>query len=221
MGKPSVRTKPRSRIVETARDLFRKHGIKGIGVDAIAEAAGTNKMTLYRHFGSKDELIAECMRDQARRAQELWTKLESDYPGDPLAQLHGWVRIAAECLLNDGHGCALANAAVQLPDEGHPARRVIEDFKKSQHESLAALCRAAGASDPGRLADALSLLIEGARMSHQTVGPNGPSAHFVQVAETVIGSLTSKRLNVRKRSCERVRTDRSPPFRDASKHDLR
>src|SRR4051812_17871467 len=84
MGEASLRNKPRSRIVETARDLFRKHGIKGIGVDAIAEAAGTNKMTLYRHFGSKDELIAECMRDQACRAQELWTTLERDYPGDPL-----------------------------------------------------------------------------------------------------------------------------------------
>ena len=48
-----VPLKPRERIVSTARDLFRKHGIRGIGVDAIAEAADTNKMTLYRHFGSK------------------------------------------------------------------------------------------------------------------------------------------------------------------------
>ena len=38
--------KPRERIISTARDLFRKHGIRGIGVDAIADVAGTNKMTL-------------------------------------------------------------------------------------------------------------------------------------------------------------------------------
>lgn len=192
MAEPSVKTKPRSRIVETARDLFRKHGIKGIGVDAIAEAAGTNKMTLYRHFGSKDALVAECLRDQAGRAQEQWTELENTYPGDPLAQLHGWVQMVAKCLLSEERGCDLANAAVQLPDEEHPARRVIEDFKKSQRERIAALCLAAGASDPETLADALSLLVEGARMSRQTVGLDGPSAHFVQVAETVIRSFTNK-----------------------------
>ena len=48
----SRRSRPRDRIVTTARDLFHRFGIRGIGVDAIAEAAGTNKMTLYRHFGS-------------------------------------------------------------------------------------------------------------------------------------------------------------------------
>src|SRR3954453_14964305 len=90
MGEASLRTKPRSRIVETARDLFRKHGIKGIGVDAIAEAAGTNKMTLYRHFGSKDELIAECLRLQADKADQKWSALEEAHPGDPRAQLLAW-----------------------------------------------------------------------------------------------------------------------------------
>src|ERR1700744_223048 len=54
--------RPRERIVVKARDLFHQPGIRGIGVDAIAEAAGTNKMTLYRHFGSKDELIVECLQ---------------------------------------------------------------------------------------------------------------------------------------------------------------
>ncbi|TIX15558.1 MAG: helix-turn-helix transcriptional regulator, partial [Mesorhizobium sp.] len=47
------RSRPRDRILETAQDMFHKHGIKGVGVDAITEAAGTNKMTLYRHFESK------------------------------------------------------------------------------------------------------------------------------------------------------------------------
>ena len=79
--------KPRERIIGTARDLFRKHGIRGIGVDAIAEAAGTNKMTLYRHFGSKDELVAECLRDVAREVEEMWGEVETAHPGDTLAQL--------------------------------------------------------------------------------------------------------------------------------------
>ena len=53
----SERVRPRDRILETAQDMFHKHGIKGVGIDAITEAAGTNKMTLYRHFDSKDDLI--------------------------------------------------------------------------------------------------------------------------------------------------------------------
>jgi AcrR family transcriptional regulator len=185
-GNPKIR--PRDRIVGTACDLFRKHGIKGIGVDAIVEAASTNKMTLYRHFKSKDELIAACMRDQAERAEAWWTGLEEAHPGDPLAQLHGWARGTAECVAREGRGCNLANAAVELPENDHPARRVVEDYKRSQHRRLADLCKAAGARDPGMLADTLWLLVEGARVSRQSVGPDGPSAHFVTVAESLIAS---------------------------------
>src|SRR3569623_1359443 len=46
---------PRQRILAAADDLFRRQGIRGVGVEAIAEAAETNKKTLYRHFPSKDE----------------------------------------------------------------------------------------------------------------------------------------------------------------------
>src|SRR5471032_2619732 len=90
---PAAATKlrPRDRIAGAARGLFHKHGIRGIGVDAIAEAAGTNKMTLYRHFGSKDDLIIQCLRDAALEAESWWAQLESDHPDDPLTQLRAWV----------------------------------------------------------------------------------------------------------------------------------
>src|SRR5881392_843824 len=98
--------KPRDRIVATAQDLFHRHGIRGVGVETIAEAAGTNKMTLYRHFGSKDELVCECLRDVARDVEEMWNEVEAAYPGDPLAQLRAWVRLGAECAnSDDGRGC--------------------------------------------------------------------------------------------------------------------
>jgi AcrR family transcriptional regulator len=58
---PAVdRLPPRQRILAVARDLFYERGVRAVGVDEIAEAAGTNKMTLYRHFASKDLLVAEC-----------------------------------------------------------------------------------------------------------------------------------------------------------------
>src|ERR1700759_790338 len=87
---------PRERIVSTAAELFREHRIRGIGVDAIAEGALTNKMTLYRHFGSKDELVAECLRDVAREVEEMWAEVEAAHPDDTLAQMRAWLRCAAE-----------------------------------------------------------------------------------------------------------------------------
>ena len=63
--------RPRERIVASAQDLFHRHGIRGVGVDTIAEAAGTNKMTLYRHFGSKDELIPNISPIRERNPDEI------------------------------------------------------------------------------------------------------------------------------------------------------
>ena len=82
--------RPRDRIIAAARELFHKHGLRSIGVEAIAEAAGSNKMTLYRHFGSKDELIVACLREVADDIDEMWRDLEMAHPGDPMAQLRGW-----------------------------------------------------------------------------------------------------------------------------------
>jgi AcrR family transcriptional regulator len=183
-----VKTRPRERIVAAACDLFHSHGIRSIGVEAIAEAAGTNKMTLYRHFGSKDDLIVEYLQKVASDAEAIWTAIEN--AGDPLEQLRDWVRRASDCVIADGRGCDLVNAAIELTDEGHPARRVVEEFKRSFQSRLKMLCEAAGASDPELLADTLSLLLEGARVSRQSMGPEGPSQRFVKMSEAVIETLT-------------------------------
>jgi AcrR family transcriptional regulator len=181
--------KPRERIIGTARDLFRKHGIRGIGVDAIADVAGTNKMTLYRHFGSKDDLVVACLREVAREAEAIWNGFEAAYPGDPLAQLHAWVRCGAECAVGDGRGCDMVNAAVELADSDHPARCVIETFKTAQRDRLARLCREAGIAKADLLADTLSLLLEGARVSRQSAGIEGPCARFIKIGEAVIAAF--------------------------------
>jgi AcrR family transcriptional regulator len=184
-----VPPKPRERIISTARDLFRKHGIRGVGVDAIADVAGTNKMTLYRHFGSKDDLVIACLREVAQDAETIWNGFEAAYPDDPLAQLHAWVRCGAECALGDGRGCDMVNAAVELADGDHPARCVIEAFKSAQRDRLARLCRKAGIAKADLLADTLSLLLEGARVSRQSAGVEGPCARFIKIGEAVIAAF--------------------------------
>ena len=188
---PSANTRvpPRERIIAAASDLFYRHGIRAVGVEAIAEAAGTNKMTLYRHFNSKDELVAEYLRCLARGGEKLWLELEAAHPSDPRAQLRGWLAaMQAHVLDSDQRGCALANAAVELPEKEHPARCVIEQYKSEQRGRLVRLCAVSGVDEPELLADELFLLLEGAHVSAQSLGPNGPASRLVRMGEAVIAS---------------------------------
>jgi AcrR family transcriptional regulator len=180
---------PRLRILAAARDLFYARGIRAVSVDEIAAAAQTNKMTLYRHFESKDLLVAEYLRQLAQEADSVWAGLARAHPGDALAQLRGWVEHIAGHMEDCGNrGCALANAAVEIPEKHHPARAVIEAHKTHQREQIAALCGNAGFREPGRLADEIFLLLEGARVNMQSVGPGGPAA---RVGEMLCSLLRS------------------------------
>jgi hypothetical protein len=95
----------------------------------------------------------------------------------------------ADHLANPGErGCALANAAVELPDKAHPARRVIEEYKVAQRNRLIDLCRGAGLTDPETLADELHLLLEGARVTSQSVGADGLGARLTRMGEAMIAA---------------------------------
>lgn len=178
---------PRERILAVALDLFYRHGIHAVGVETIAEAAGTNKMTLYRHFASKDALIAECMIRRVAESDAEWDRIAKRHAGDPLAQLRAWLRFVGEFKLSDAQrGCAFANAVAELPDKDHPARRVIEDHKTQSRERLIRLCEEAHLAEPDLLADKMFLLCEGARISLQSIGPKGPASRLVSMLEGLI-----------------------------------
>ena len=184
---------PRERILAAAADLFYRHGIRAVGVDSIAEAAGTNKMTLYRHFVSKDELVAEYLRQSARTADSWWDEYARRHPDDALAQLRAWLKDMAGHVANtDERGCPLVNAAVELPEKGHPARRVIEESKIAMRKRLVALCETAGLADAESLADELNLLLEGARVTAQSVGREGVAARLIRMGEAMIALHTAK-----------------------------
>jgi len=191
VGKPVGKAEipPRERILEAARDLFYAKGIRAVSVDEIAAAAQTNKMTLYRHFESKDLLVAEYLRslngyaiardDEARRA----------HPGDPYAQLCALIaRVGDDLCTADLRGCPMANAAVEFPDKDHPARAVIEESKNQQCERLMKLCREAGFVEPEKLAEELFLLFEGACVNVQSLGRCGPGSRFTKMAHALIKS---------------------------------
>jgi AcrR family transcriptional regulator len=182
---------PRARILKAARELFYRHGLHTVSVDAIAEAADTNKTTLYRHFASKDDLVAECLREYGRMLETAWAEIERVHAGQPKEQLLAWLRFLAEFKL-DGteRGCAFANAAVELPEPDHPARRVIEEFKRRHRDLIIQLCRKAGLRDPELLADELFLLCEGARVTIQSLGPHGPAERLAEMFQMLVAAHT-------------------------------
>jgi AcrR family transcriptional regulator len=180
---------PRARILAAAGELFYRHGIRAVGVESIAEAAGTNKMTLYRHFDSKDELVAEYLRQEAAKGEASWAALEAQHPGDPLAQIRAWLaEMAAHVVDRNARGCALANAAVELPEKDHPARAVIEECKRRHRDALIGLCAKAGLVEPEMLADEFLLLIEGARVTAQSMGADGLDARLMRMSEALIAA---------------------------------
>ena len=184
---------PRERILAAAGELFYRNGIRAVGVDAIAEVAGTNKMTLYRHFASKDELVAEYLRQSAKGEAANWERLQARHPGDALAQLRAWLKDMSDHVVNrDERGCPLANAAVELPDKDHPAKRVIEECKIAVRTRLIALCRAAKLKEPELLADELNLMLEGARVTAQSVGTDGLGARLKRMTEALIAAHAPK-----------------------------
>jgi AcrR family transcriptional regulator len=177
---------PRERILSVARDLFYRHGLHAVGVEAIAETALTNKMTLYRHFGSKDDLIVAYVSQLAAEGDAIWEVLARAHPQEPDKQLDAWVAYIEEAVLRFDRGCPLANAAVELAPS-HPARAVIETYKQGKRERLVSLLRSARYRDPERVAEEIFLLFEGARISIQC-GGKGPASRVIALLRSLLAS---------------------------------
>jgi AcrR family transcriptional regulator len=188
----SALSPPRERILAVARDLFYRHGIHTVGVEAIADGAQTNKMTLYRHFKSKDELIVEYVRELASEGDAVWGRIAEMHPNKPQACIEAWVNHVEDVLTNKyERGCALANAAVELQPE-HPARALIEAYKRRKREHLVKLFRGARYGEPEMLADEVFLLFEGARISIQC-GGRGPASRAVRMLRNLLSTADRRR----------------------------
>lgn len=184
-----TRRPARDRIFEAAKDLFYRYGIRAVGVESIATEAGATKMSLYRNFNSKDELVAECLRAHDREFWEWWDNIVAPYAGEPktqlLALMEAFSRDCEECV----RGCPMNNAVVELHEGDHPGRAVIVENKVQIRERLRELCREIEVRDPETLADALYLLIEGAYMSLLTLkGEDGPAQALPRIGEALIAA---------------------------------
>jgi len=196
---------PRERILAAADDLFRRFGIRGVGVETIAEAADTNKMTLYRHFESKDALVAEWVRGVVSRKEAIWNDIAAQHVGDPGAQLIAWSKAtAAKFAEIEERGSAIHNAIAELPATDHPARVVIDQHRVKEHKQIAKLCREAGFPEPELTADELSFLIEGAKSCVPSIGLKRVGENLVRIVSAMVAEHEST--NARGRGGARVKT---------------
>ena len=178
---------PRQRILDAADDLFRRVGIRGVGVEAIAEAAGTNKMTLYRHFRSKDELIAAWVSGIVGEKEAAWEDIAAKNPDDPRAQLVDWSRrLAAIFAELEERGSPLANALAELPEPDHPARLVIDAHRQREHKRILRLCREAGFAEPELVAHQFYFLLEGAKACVSCVGLKQTGEHLIRLVDSLV-----------------------------------
>ena len=189
-----ARPSARKRIFDTASDLFYRKGIRAVGIDAIAAQADTTKMSLYRSFDSKDELVAEWLRDHDAKFWQAWDSMSLKYPDKPRKQLQVAFALLAKHVSDpSARGCPMANAAVEITEKDHPARQVIEGHKAKLRARLAKLCNQTGAREPALLADELFLLMEGAQVS-TVLGVRIPAQSIARPADALIDShLGSKR----------------------------
>ncbi|MBE1162067.1 TetR/AcrR family transcriptional regulator [Dyella acidiphila] len=175
------------RIRDTAFELFYREGIRAIGVEEIVNRAGVTKPSLYRAYESKDELVADYLRDYHQRFFQRFEAPAAEHPDDPKAQLLAYLdRLAVRASSEGYRGCGLTNAVIEYPDHAHPAHQVAVDSKQALRERLREMCRGMRARDPDELADSLLLLLEGCYVSGQTFGEGGPARVLGTAARRLI-----------------------------------
>ncbi|MFF4472141.1 TetR/AcrR family transcriptional regulator [Streptomyces sp. NPDC001599] len=178
---------PRERILDAAEELFQSEGIRRVGVQAIAERAETTKMAIYRHFETKDALVAEWLRILAAEYQAAFDRVEAEHPGRPREQILGLARFIADGLPGLSHrGCPFINSLAELPDRSHPARQVIEEHKARQTRRLVALCAEAGMPDPEQVAAQITFVLEGAQVSTQNGSIDRAGERLMRIVEAIV-----------------------------------
>jgi AcrR family transcriptional regulator len=152
------------RLAETAGRLFYDRGIRAVGVDLIADEAGTTKKTLYDRFGSKDALVALCLRRRAERWQTAVLRHLAERPEPGAPRVLAVFDALEDWLGEQWRGCGFVNAYAEIGGTAHPGVPVVRAEKDWMRRLFVALVEEAGYADADRLGRRLHLLYEGANV---------------------------------------------------------
>lgn len=172
--------------------VFYQEGFHGTGIERILAVAGLSKMTLYRHFKSKDELILAAIEERDRRFNTWIQETVEGATEDPVERLtvvfdalDGWFR--GDAWPDDGfRGCMFINASAEFAEPGSEVRRAAARHKQAMIDYLAILADAAGIAEPGLLAKRLALLAEGAIVTAQVSGRQDAARDAKEIAVKLV-----------------------------------
>lgn len=154
----------RSRILEAANEQFYEQGIRATSADRIIDQVGITKVTFYRHFRSKSDLVVAYLEHQAA-AERAW--MESvRRTGDPAGTLAALAADIGSASCEPGfRGCAFINAAAEFADPEDPARRAVDAHREWMRGLFADIAADAGAHDADAVARQLMILRDGAMVN--------------------------------------------------------
>jgi AcrR family transcriptional regulator len=181
-------SKPRERIIQTASNLFYNHGYRAIGIDRIINESGVAKMTFYKHFPSKDDLIAEYLHTAT---DQFWTWMDAvtakhKTPRKQLeAMFESIAKVASspQCM-----GCAFTHAAAEFPDANHLGHIAALEYKNGVLAKLEELARAARAKNPQGLARDLMMVMDGAWAAARMYGAGNHASRAGETARVLIAA---------------------------------
>jgi AcrR family transcriptional regulator len=183
----------RDRILATASALFYRQGVRAVGVDLIVEEAGVAKTSLYRHFRTKDDLIAAFLHREDEDFWRCWDNTTQRHRSDAEAELEAQLKWIGDRVSRPNYrGCPQLNVAAEFPDLDHPARAVATAHKKEMRRRLRGLAERLRAKRPDELAAQLSLLINGAFVSSQIFSKDEATPILLATARTLIASARAR-----------------------------
>lgn len=187
-SRDGARLSARERLIEAAVRLFGEVGIRGAGIDRILAEAGVAKMSLYKHFKGKDDLICEALRRKDELFRETFQAMVASRR-EPRAKLLGVFDALERWFARpDFRGCLFQNAAAELPEADCPGREVITSHKAWVYGQMVELSAGAGVADPERFASRLMLLFEGAISRAFVTGEPGVARDAREAAAALLDS---------------------------------
>ncbi|HKU97335.1 MAG TPA: TetR/AcrR family transcriptional regulator [Vineibacter sp.] len=185
---PGTPVEVRDRVLATASALFYRHGVRAVGVDLIVEKAAVAKTSLYRHFRTKDDLIAAFLQREDEDFWGHWDEVARRHQADPVAELEAHLHWIGERVGRPHYrGCPQLNVAAEFPDADHPARQVALVHKREMRRRLQGIAERLQVQRPDELAGQLSLLINGAFVSSQVLS-SGEAIPLLQASARALVS---------------------------------
>ena len=175
MGRTRETSEARQRILETADRLFYQDGIRAVGIDRIIAEAGVAKMSLYKHFPSKDDLILAVLQYRERGVLAFFHSAMERHGKKAKHPLRAFFAALKEWFETPGfRGCAFQNAAVELADPAHPGTAFVRGHKQRFSEFLRGLVEESVGKVAAKIAPAVSILVEGAIVMAVIQGNRAP-----------------------------------------------